>query len=108
MLQKMSKIVCRGFQRVIKEGQRLKIIELGNDNAATELLIDTGNAESLGLIQHQDRGPESKRTRAAVCMEGKRVVTRMRNRAAYTWHLNREGEKTWAHWSCGVEIVGCK
>ena len=46
----MSKIVCRGFQIVIKEGQRLTIIELGNYNAAEELLIEKRDIESLGLI----------------------------------------------------------
>ena len=46
----MSEIPCRSFQRVIKEGQRLKIIKLGNYNAATELLIEKGNTELLGLV----------------------------------------------------------
>ena len=79
----MRKIVCKGFQRVIKEGQRLKIIELENYNSAKELSIEKGNTKSLGLVQHRDTGPESKRTMVAVCMKGKRVVTRMRNRATY-------------------------
>ena len=39
-MRKVSKIVCRGFQRVIKEGQRLKIIKLENYNPAKELLIE--------------------------------------------------------------------
>ena len=43
-------MVCRSFQRVIKEGQRLMIIELENYNAAKELLIEKGNTEFLGLI----------------------------------------------------------
>ena len=30
-------------------------------------------------------GPEGKRTTAAVCMEEKRVTTKMRNRATYMW-----------------------
>ena len=41
-MRKMSKIVCRSFQRVIEEGKRLKIIKLENYNAAEELLIETG------------------------------------------------------------------
>ena len=36
----MSKIVCRSFQRVIKKGQRLKIIKLENYNSAKELPIE--------------------------------------------------------------------
>ena len=49
-MQGMSKIVCGSFQRVIKEGQRLMIIELENYNSAKELLRETGNARSLGLV----------------------------------------------------------
>ena len=49
IVRKMSKIVCRSFQRVIEEGQRLKIVELGKYNSAEELLIEKGNTESLGL-----------------------------------------------------------
>ena len=41
--------------------------------------------ESLGLVRHWDIGPDGKKTMAAVCMEGKRVVMRIRNRDAYTW-----------------------
>ena len=85
----MSKIVCRSFQGVIKEGQRLMIIELENYNSAKDLSIEKGNTESLGLVLHRDTGPDSKRTMAAVHMEGKRVATRMRNRAAYMWPLIR-------------------
>ena len=55
-MQKVSKMVSRGFQRVIEEWQRLKIIELGNYNAAEELLIEKGSTESLGLIHHLDTG----------------------------------------------------
>jgi len=62
---------------VINEGQRLKIIELENYNSAAEILIEKEDTELLGLIQHRDRGPESKGTMVAVCMEGKRVATRM-------------------------------
>ena len=46
----MSKIVCRSFQRVIKEGERLKIIKLENYNSAEELSIEKGNTEPLGLV----------------------------------------------------------
>ena len=46
----MSKIFCKGSQRVIEEGQRLKIIELGNYNSAAELLIEKEDTGSLGLI----------------------------------------------------------
>ena len=60
------------------------IIKLGNYNSAKELSIEKGNTKSLGLIRHQNIGPDSKRTTAAVRMEGKRVTTRMRNRATYT------------------------
>src|SRR5882724_4655201 len=81
----MSKIVCRSFQGVIKEGQRLMIIELENYNSAEELSIEKGNTESLGLVRHRDTGLDSKRTTAAVCMKGKRVATRMRNRAGCMW-----------------------
>src|SRR5882724_6050886 len=84
MLQGASKIVCRSFQRVIKEGQRLMIIKLENYNSAEELSIEKGHTKSLGLVQHQDTGPEGKKTMVAVRMEGKRVSTKMRNRAAYT------------------------
>ena len=73
----MSKIVSRGFQRVIKEGQRLKRIELVNYHAAKELLIEKGNTESLGLVQHWDTGPDGKGTTVAVCMEGMRGATRV-------------------------------
>src|SRR5882724_12511612 len=83
MLRGASKIVCSSFQRVIKEGQRLMIIELGNYNSAEELSIENGNTKSLGLVQHRDTGPDSKRTMAAVCMKGKRVAMRMRDRAGY-------------------------
>src|SRR5882724_5707051 len=83
MGREASKIVCSGFQRVIKEGQRLMIIELENYNSAEELSIEKGNTTSLGLVRHQDTGPDSKRTRVAVCMKGKRVATRMRDRAGY-------------------------
>src|SRR5882724_12331801 len=83
MLREVSKMVCRSFQRVIKEGQRLMIIELENYSSAEELSIENGNTKSLGLIRHWDTGPDSKRTMVAVCMKGKRVATRLRNRAAY-------------------------
>ena len=53
------------------------IIELENYNSAEELLIEKEDTGSLGLIQHQDRGLESKRTRAAVCMERIRDVMKM-------------------------------
>src|SRR5882724_12671703 len=56
MLQGISKIVCKSFQRVIKKGQRLKIIELGNYNSAEELSIEKGNTESLGLIRQWNTG----------------------------------------------------
>src|SRR5882724_11360345 len=79
----MSKIVCSSFQGVIKEGQRLMIIELENYNSAEELSIETGNIKSLGLVRHRDKGPDSKRTMAAVRIKGKRVATRMRDRAGY-------------------------
>src|SRR5882724_3652699 len=87
MLQGMSKIVFKSFQRVIKKGQRLKIIELENYNSAEELSIEKGNTESLGLIRQWNTGPDSKRTTAAVHMKGKRVATRLRDRAAYMWPL---------------------
>ena len=69
---------------MIKEGQRLRMIKLGNYNTAKELSIENRKTESLGLIRHRDTGPDGKRTKAAVHIEGKRVTTRMRNRAAYT------------------------
>src|SRR5882724_7889616 len=69
MLQEVSKIVCSSFQRVIKEGQRLMIIELENYNSAEELSIEKGNIKLLGLIRHRDKGPDSKRTMAAVRMK---------------------------------------
>src|SRR5882724_3547434 len=81
MLREVSKIVCSIFQGVIKEGQRLMIIELENYNSAEELSIEKGNIKSLGLVQHWDTGPDSKRTMAAVRMKGKRVAMRMRYRA---------------------------
>src|SRR5882724_6811455 len=84
MLREASKIVCSSFQGVIKEGQRLMIIELENYNSAEELSIENRRAESLGLVQHWDKGPDSKGTRAAVRMEGKRVAMRIRHRVAYT------------------------
>jgi len=59
------------------------IIELGNYNSAEELSIGKGNTTSPGLVRHRDTGPGSKRTIAAVRMKGKRVATRMRNRAGY-------------------------
>ena len=74
---RMSKIVCRSFQRVIKEGQRLQIIKLENYNSAEELLIEKEDTESLDLIQHWDRGSERKGTRVAVHMEGMRGVMRV-------------------------------
>src|SRR5882724_2415101 len=83
MLREVSKIVCSSFQRVIKEGQRLMIIELENYNSAKELSIEKGNTTSLGLVRHWDTGPNHKRTMAAVRMKGKRVATRMRDRAGY-------------------------
>src|SRR5882724_841391 len=83
MLREVSKIVCSSFQRVIKEGQRLMIIELENYNSAKELSIETGNIKSLGLVRHRDTGLDSKRTMAAVRMKGKRVATRIRDRAGY-------------------------
>ena len=43
-------MVCSSFQRVIKEGQRLMIIELENYNSAEELSIEKGNTKSLGLV----------------------------------------------------------
>ena len=43
-------IVCKSFQRVIKEGKRLRIIKLENYNSAKELLIKKEDTESLGLI----------------------------------------------------------
>ena len=46
----MSKIVCSSFQRVIKEGHRLMIIELENYNSAEELSIEKGNTTLLSLI----------------------------------------------------------
>ena len=84
-----SKIVCSSSQRVIKEGQRLMIIELDNYNSAKELSIEDRKTESLGLVRHRDTGPDGKGTKAAVHMEGKRLTTRMRNRAAYTGPLIR-------------------
>jgi len=50
MLRGVSKIFCRSFQRVIKEGQRLMIIELENYNSAEELSIEKGNTKLLGLV----------------------------------------------------------
>ena len=73
----MIKIVCRCFQRVIKEGKRLRIIELENYNSAEELLIEKEDTELLRLVRYWDRGPESKGTMATVCMEGIRVIMRM-------------------------------
>ena len=53
----MSKIVCKSFQRVIKEGKRLKIIELENYNTAEELLIEKRNTESdIGTQSRVVRG----------------------------------------------------
>ena len=78
MLQGASKIVCRSSQGVIKERQRLMIIELENYNSAKELSTEDRKTESLGLVRNRDTGPDGKRTKAAVCMEGKRVATRMR------------------------------
>jgi len=75
---RVSKIVCSSFQGVIKEGQRLMIIELENYNSAKELSIEKGNTTSLSLIRHRDMGPDHKRTMAAVRMKGKRVAMRMR------------------------------
>ena len=46
----MSKIVCSSFQRVIKEGQRLMIIELENYNSAKELSIEKEYTMPLGLV----------------------------------------------------------
>ena len=69
---------------MIKEGQRLMIIELENYNSAEELSIKKGNTKSLDLIRHRDTGPDGKRTMAAVHMGGKRVVAKMRDRTAYT------------------------
>src|SRR5882724_3157349 len=46
-------MVCSSFQGVIKERQRLMIIELENYNSAEELSIEKGNTTSLGLIQHR-------------------------------------------------------
>src|SRR5882724_1552994 len=83
MLREVSKIVCSSFQRVIEEGQRLMIIELENYNSAEELSIEKENTMSLGLVRHRDTGPNGKRTMAAVCMKGKRVAMRMRDRAGY-------------------------
>src|SRR5882724_2923714 len=83
MLREVSKIVCSSFQGVIKEGKRLMIIKLENYNSAEELSIENGNTKLLGLVQHRDTGPDSKRTMAAVRIKGKRVATRLRNRAAY-------------------------
>ena len=68
---------------MIKEGQRLMIIELENYNSAKELSIEKGNTMSLGLVRHRDTGPDRKRTMAAVRMKGKRVAMRMRDRAGY-------------------------
>jgi len=59
------------------------IIELENYNSAKELSIEKGNAMSLGLVRHRDTGPNCKRTMVAVHMKGKRVATRMRDRAGY-------------------------
>ena len=44
-MQGVSKIVCKSFQGVIKEGQRLMIIELENYNPAKVLSIEKGNTE---------------------------------------------------------------
>jgi len=49
MLREVSKIVCSSFQRVIKEGQRLMMIELENYNSAKELSIEKGNTMLLSL-----------------------------------------------------------
>ena len=51
---------------MIKEGKRLKIIKLENYNSAEELLIEKEDTESLGLIRHQDTGPDGKGTMVAV------------------------------------------
>ena len=53
------------------------IIELENYNSAKELSIEDGKTESLGLVRHWDTGPDGKRTKAAVHMEGKRVAMRI-------------------------------
>ena len=59
----MSKIVCSSFQGVIKEGQRLMIIELENYNSAKELSIEDRKTESLGLVRHWDTGPDVRELR---------------------------------------------
>ena len=59
------------------------IIELENYNSAEELSIEKENTMSLGLVRHRNTGPDSKRTMAADHMKGKRVATRMRDRAGY-------------------------
>ena len=53
------------------------MIELENYNSAKELLIEKKDTRSPSLVQHWNRGPESKRTRVAVHMEGMRVVMKM-------------------------------
>ena len=107
----MSKIVFRSFQRVIKEEERLRIIKFENYNPAKELSIEKGNTKSLGLIRHRDTGPESKRTMAAIHMEGKRVAMRMRNRAAYTGPLirneTRPGRNSPVEWKGHQQIGEC-
>ena len=50
-MQRVSKIVCRSFHRVIKEGQRLMIIKLENYNSAKELSIEK---ETPGLWASYD------------------------------------------------------
>ena len=75
------------------------IIELENYNSAEELSIEKGNTTSLGLIRHRDMGPDSKRTMVAVRMKGKRVATRMRDRAGYM-RLPIGNNRAWAQWSC--------
>ena len=63
------------------------IIQLENYNSAKELSIEKENTMLLGLVRHRDTGMNGKRTMAAVRMKGKRVATRMRDRAIYMWLL---------------------
>jgi len=55
-LQRVSKIVFRSFQRVIKEGQRLMIIKLENYNSAKELSIEKGTLSHWASYDNGTQG----------------------------------------------------
>jgi len=48
-----------------------------NYNSAKELSIEDRKTEVAGPRTTSDTGPDGKGTKAAVCIEGKRVATRM-------------------------------